>query len=75
MLRRENLSREDLSRLLEKAIEVSESRLATAEFISQFLNDLAIALRSAETIDDEELFTAICKRFSFICSNDYWKLK
>uniref|UniRef100_A0A914S3A4 Uncharacterized protein n=1 Tax=Parascaris equorum TaxID=6256 RepID=A0A914S3A4_PAREQ len=63
ILRRQNLSREDLSRLLEKAIEVSESRLATAEFISQFLNDLAIALRNAEAIDDEELFTAICKRF------------
>uniref|UniRef100_A0A915ATS6 Condensin complex subunit 1 C-terminal domain-containing protein n=2 Tax=Parascaris TaxID=6254 RepID=A0A915ATS6_PARUN len=62
ILRRQNLSREDLSRLLEKAIEVSESRLATAEFISQFLNDLAIALRNAEAIDDEELFTAICKR-------------
>ncbi|VDM42274.1 unnamed protein product [Toxocara canis] len=62
MLRRRTISKEDLSRVLEKKIELSESRLATAELIAQFLNDLATAIKNAEAVDDEQLFTAICKR-------------
>ncbi|VDK42173.1 unnamed protein product [Anisakis simplex] len=61
-LRQRTLSKEDLSRVLETQIERSESRLATAESVAQFFNDLCVAIKNADRIDDEELFTAICKR-------------